>query len=183
MAINFGQFHELMHSLKSRTRVSQTYMTIKIDISKACDRVEWNFLERTMKAFGFSETWINWIIATVRTVNYSVLINGNPQGHITPEQGVRQGNPLSPYLFILCADVMSHLLDVRAQKGKIKGIKPHITNLLFADDSLFFCQANFKNCGAIKEIFSIYEKCSGQILINQDKSMIITGLWTTSRKS
>lgn len=148
-------------------------MAIKTYISKAYDRVEWNFLEKTMRAFGFSETWIGWIMATVIMVKYSVLINGNPQGYIIPQRGLRQGDPLSPYLSILCADVMSHLLDFKARKGKINGIKignvvPRITHLLFADDSLFFCQANQKSCLAIKEIFRTYEMCSGQ-MINSEK--------------
>lgn len=110
-----------------------------------------------MRAFGFSEIWIGWIMATLRMVNYSVLINGNPQGHIIPQRGLRKGDPLSPYLYIICVDVMSPLLDVKAREGKINGIKIgngifRITHLLFTDDSLVFCQANRKNCLAIKEI-------------------------------
>lgn len=75
---------ELLHSLKSRKRVSQTYMAVKTDVSKAYDRVEWNFLETTMRVFGFSELWISWIMATVQTVNYSLLINGSPHDNIIP---------------------------------------------------------------------------------------------------
>ncbi|XP_024006491.1 uncharacterized protein LOC112083001 [Eutrema salsugineum] len=171
--------NELMHSLKVRKRVSQTYMAIKTDVSKAYDRVEWGFLEATLRAFGFAETWIRWTMATVTTVSYSILINGSPQGLIVPERGLRQGDPLSPYLFILCADVLSHLVKSMTMKGKIKGIKigngvPPISHLLFADDSLFFCQANNRNCKALNHIFKLYEENSGQ-MINQSKSMITFG--------
>ena len=171
--------HELMHSLKSRKRVSQTYMAVKTDITKAYDRVDWNFLESTLRAFGFAEKWISWVMALVSTVEYSVLINGVPQGHIIPQRGLRQGDPLSLYLYILCADILSHLIDVQVWRKKINGIKigqgtPSITHLFFVDDSLFFCIANQKNCKALKEVFDIYEKCSGQ-KINQDKSVITFG--------
>ena len=81
--------HELMHSLKSRKRVSQTYMVVKTDITKAYDRVDWNFLEGTLRAFGFVEKWITWVMALVSTFEYSVLINGVPQGHIIPQRGLR----------------------------------------------------------------------------------------------
>lgn len=90
--------HELIHSLKSRKQVSQTYMVIKTDMSKAYDQVEWDFLEKAMKAFGFSEIWISWIMATIRMVNYSVLINGNPKGHITPQRGLQLRRPYPFFL-------------------------------------------------------------------------------------
>ncbi|KAG7542900.1 Reverse transcriptase domain [Arabidopsis thaliana x Arabidopsis arenosa] len=171
--------HEIMHSLKARKRVSQTYMAVKTDVSKAYDRVEWNFLETTMRLFGFSEKWIGWIMATIRTVHYSVLINGSPYGSIVPERGIRQGDPLSPYLFILCADVLSHLIKSKARDGDIRGVRigngvPAITHLQFADDSLFFYQANRRNCIALKEAFEVYEYYSGQ-KINTSKSMITFG--------
>lgn len=171
--------HELMHSLKSRKRVSQTYMTIKTDITKAYDRVEWKFMESVMRAFGFCDKWMGWIMATIRTITYYVLINGNPQGYITSKRGLRRGNPLSPYLFIPCVDVLSHLVCNLSSKNKIRGINigngvPTITYMLFADDSIFFCQANTSNCAALKKMFELYEQCSGQ-KINPSKSMITFG--------
>ena len=171
--------HELMHSHKSRKRVSQTYMAVKTNITKAYDRVDWNFLEGTLRAFGFAEKWITWVMALVSTIEYSVLINGVPQGHIIPRRGLRQGDPISSYLYILCADILSHLIDVQVRRKKINGIKigqgtPYVTHIFFADDSLFFCIANQNNCKALKEVFDIYEKCSGQ-KINQDKSVITFG--------
>ena len=105
-----------------------------------------------------------------------VLINGTPYGNIQPERSLRQGDPLSPYFFILCADVLSHLLDTAASKGQLRGIKigngvPAITHLQFADDSLFFCQANQRNCSRLMQNFHTYEECSGQE-INKAKSTI-----------
>lgn len=79
----------------------------------------------------------------VRSVSYSVLINGNPTGHITPFRGLRLGDPLSPYLFILCTDVLIANIRKAENLGQITGLKvaqasPPLSHLLFADDSLFF---------------------------------------------
>ena len=79
----------------------------------------------------------------VRSVSYSVLINGNPTGHITPFRGLRLGDPLSPYLLILCTDVLIANIRKAENLGQITGLKvaqasPPLSHLLFADDSLFF---------------------------------------------
>lgn len=132
-----------------------------------------------MRLFGFSETWIKWIMGAVKSVNYSVLVNGIPHGTIQPQRGIRQGDPLSPYLFILCVDILSHLIKNRVAEGDIRGIRigngvPGVTHLQFADDSLFFCQSNVRNCQALKDVFDVYEYYSGQ-KINMSKSMITFG--------
>ena len=176
---NFMIAHEIMHSLKVRKSVTKSYMAVKTDVSKAYDRVEWDFLETTMRVFGFCDKWIGWIMAAVKSVHYSVLINGSPHGHITPTRGIRQRDPLSPYLFILCSDILGHLINAKASSGDIRGVRvgngaPAITHLQFADDSLFFCQANARNCQALKDVFDVYEYYSGQ-KINLQKSMITFG--------
>lgn len=118
-------------------------------------------------------------MATVRTVHYSVLINGSPFGSITPERGIRQGDPLSLYLFILCTDILRNLIRWKATSGELKGVRigngvPAITHLQFADDSLFFCLANKRNYIALKEAFEVYKYYSGK-KINTSKSIITFG--------
>jgi hypothetical protein len=87
------------------------FMGIKLDMSKAYDRVKWKFLEAVMRKLGFEDRWIILVMSCVQSMSYSVVINGNPVGHIRPTRGIKQGDPISPYLFLLCAKALSTLLS------------------------------------------------------------------------
>jgi hypothetical protein len=146
-------------------------------MAKAYDRLEWNFFRATLEAMNFPHTMVNTIMKCVSIVSFSILINANPTKPFYPQRGLRQGDPLSPYLFILCADVFSALIS-KAQSNKlIHGIKIapralEVTHLLFADDSLLFFRANEAEANKIKSIITTYQQASGQ-LVNYNKSEII----------
>ena len=125
---------------------------------------------------GFHEKWIELIMNCITSVSYSILVNGGAYGSITPTRGLRQGDPISPYIFLLCADAFSSLINNAALNQKISGVSicrgcPRITHLFFVDDSLLFCKANGQECHHLIEILQLYEAASGQ-KINADKSSI-----------
>ncbi len=135
---------ELMHGLSTKQKGKLSYMALKLDMSKAYDRVEWVFLERVMARVGFESHWIRLMMTCVRTTSYSVLLNGEPTGYITSTRGIRQGDPSSPYLFLLFAEGLSALLRKAERDTLIHGVficqsGLRISHLLFADDSLLFC--------------------------------------------
>ena len=110
-------------------------------MSKAYDGVEWSFLERIMRKMGFAEQWIAVVMECVKSVSYRVKCNRKLQDPFIPERGLRQGDPLSPYLFILCAEGLSALLHSAEEDGSLQGVQlctgaPKINHLFFADDSL-----------------------------------------------
>jgi hypothetical protein len=98
-------------------------MAVKLDMSKAYDRVEWTFVEAIMRKLGFAEKWIIMIMECIRTVQYLILLDGVPKGYIIPSRGLQQGDPLSPYLFLLCAEGLSTLLKKTSSVGRLKGLQ------------------------------------------------------------
>ena len=150
-------------------------MAIKLDMSKAYDRVEWVYLEAIMGRLDFHENWIAFIMVCVTTMSYCI-INEEPKGKIIPSRGLRQGNPISPYLFLICVEGLSAMLKKEEAIGHIKGISvcrgaPRISHLLFTDDSLVFCRATMEESNRVMKILEDYERDLGQKL-NKEKTSL-----------
>lgn len=152
-------------------------MAIKLDMSKAFDRVRWPFLEMVLLKFGFSNTWVNLILKTLRTITYKLKINGELSELITPQAGVRQGDLLSPYLFIIMAEALSTLLTNGMNTKVISGISlskfsPSFNHLFFADDSMLFSKTSKLDAYGIINVLNTYSKAFEQ-RINLNKYGII----------
>jgi ribosome-associated protein YbcJ (S4-like RNA binding protein) len=159
--------YETMHSMHTRMLSKVGYMGIKLDMSKAYDRVEWEFLEVAMNWLGFADRWIHLVMTCVRSVSYLVVVNGNPVCNIQPSRGIHQGDPISPYLFLLCAEALSSLLSQEEHKGVITGIPTSpkglcLSHLFFANDSMLFYKSNLVEWCRLLRILGIYEAGSGQ---------------------
>ena len=136
-----------------------------------------------MLKLGIDGRWVRLAMETVHIASYSVLINGEPKGYITPSRGIKQGNPLSPYLFLLCAKSLSSLIRKATESQQLHGILSWtsgvcISHLLFIDDSFIFCQAIVEERQRLLEILGQCEATSRQA-INRQKTSIFFSLNTS----
>src|SRR6266487_2803707 len=158
---------EVIHALKRKTKGRRGELALKIDISKAYDKVDWGFLRGVMTRMGFTDVWIRWVMMCVSSVNYSVLMNSDRVGPISPGRGLRQGDPLSPYLFILVTKCLTALIHQAVGRGDLHGVRicrgaPEVSHILFADDCFLFCRANVAEVNELMRILHTYETTSGQ---------------------
>lgn len=143
-------------------------------MNKAYDRIEWDFLRAVLLKMGFAEIWVEKVMNCVSSVEFCVIINGKAGGGFKPSRGIRQGDPISPYLFIIVSDVLFSMLNHAAARGFLKGLSfgrrgLTLTHLFFADDSLLFLKATSQNCRVVSQILKSYCKASGQV-VNLEKS-------------
>ena len=127
---------ETMHHISQKKGGKTGEMALKLDMSKAYDRVEWTCLDKIMEKLGFVEHWRRLIMRCVSTVSYAININGRPRGRIIPSRGIRQGDPLSPYLFFLCAEGLLALIKSSVKSGSLEGLAvsrggPKLSHLFF----------------------------------------------------
>jgi hypothetical protein len=146
---------------------------------KAYDRIEWAYLHGCLNKLGFATEWISSVMRCVTTARYAVKVNGELTTPVVPSRGIRQGDPISPYLFLMCTEGLSCLLQKKEGLGEIQGLRngrqgPPISHLLFADDSIFFARSDDRSVSTLKGALNLYCEASGQ-RINLQKSSLFFG--------
>ena len=166
---------EVIHTIR-RKRGRVGYMALKIDLEKAYDKLEWNFIRVMLIRANLPEDLIDIILSCVSTVSTSIMVNGEALDPIYPSRGIRLGDLLSPYLFILCMDFLGQFIEEKCNMKEWQPIKasesgPTFSHLLFADDLVFFAKANHANCTAIREVLDVFCGVLGQT-ISEVKSRV-----------
>lgn len=159
--------HEILDMLGKKKGRKHDFGVLKIDMSKAYNRVNWVFLKAVLLSMKFTPNWVNWILKCVSTIHYTLLVNGSITQSFKPAKGLRQGDPLSPYLFLMCANILSLALIKAENNREIQGVRlgrngVSFTHLLFANDSLLFFKRDNKSLANIQQILRWYCSISGQ---------------------
>ncbi|XP_072074464.1 uncharacterized protein [Arachis hypogaea] len=167
---------EMVHTM-GKMKGKNSFMAIKIDFEKAYDRLNWCFLEKCCLEYGMSEKTISIIMQCVSSVSFKILWNGEKLDMFKPSRGLRQGDPLSPYLFVIAMDKLSQLIEETVIKGKWIPMKagqrgPQISHLLFADDLLLFTEATENQMKVVLETLDEFGAASG-FKINAEKTSIL----------
>lgn len=159
-------------------------MSLKIDMEQAYNRMSWDTLVRVMHEFGFPQVFIKWVISCISNPRYAMLINGRRTNWIDAKCGFRQGCPLSPYLFILCSELLSislthhhHQLGVTLKNGGTR-----ISHLLYADDILLFGKASIHMAKKIQGIVLEYCNWTGQRVNNAKSSILFSKAINSNKK-
>nr|XP_043611422.1 uncharacterized protein LOC122583015 [Erigeron canadensis] len=137
----------------------------KIDIHKAYDTVSWDFLRENLVKFDFHQTMVNWIMACVTSVSYSLSINGDLHGYFKGKRGLRQGDPMSPYLFTLVMEVLSLLFQRASLENPFKFHaqcnKQKIISVCFADDLFLFARGDINSTKTLMDVLNHFQRISG----------------------
>ena len=165
--------------LDSRLKSGQLGLLCKLDIEKACDHVNWG-LSYTLECCGFFDMWRQWISFCLSTVRFSILINGSLHGFFGSSRGLWQGDPLSPLLFVLVMEAVGRMLDKAVHEGRLLGFCVSdsagrslvVFHLLFAYDTLIFCDANIDQMLILCMMLIWFETVSG-LKVSLGKSELV----------
>eukprot|EP00253_Pinus_taeda_P014967 PITA_14967 len=181
----FDNVIQIQEALQSSFARKEQGMIVKLDMSNAFDRVNRSFLFRVLEAFGFCQDFINIIKACTDNVWIAPLVNGRPTEFFSATRGLRQGCPLSPFLYILLADSLSRKLSQEQHRGFIPGIRivqevPSVNHALFADDAILLGGASLRMAKAFKLILQKFCNVTGA-LISERKSAVFA--WNADQQT
>ena len=184
-ADNIVVVQEAVHSMRKK-KGQKGWMLLKLDLEKAYDRLRWDFLEDTLRAAGLSEGWVRRIMECVSGPSMSILWNGEKTDSFKPSRGLRQGDPLSPYLFVLCMERLCHMIDRAVMDKKWKPIKlsrggPQLTHICFADDLILFAEASVSQVRVIRDVLETFCRASGQKVSLPKSKIFFSGNVTRER--
>lgn len=170
--------------IEEAKRKKWSRLIFKVDFAKAYDSVEWNFLDEIMAGMNFGTKWRKWILECISTAYAAVLVNGSPSPEFKLERGLRQGDPLSPFLFLIIAEGLNILVSKAVQIEMFEALdmgreKVKVVLLQYADDTIFTCTGKMENVLVIKDILRNFELLSG-LKVNFNKCSLV-GL-NTSRE-
>ncbi|GJU12746.1 RNA-directed DNA polymerase, eukaryota [Tanacetum coccineum] len=165
--------NELVQWCKKKRKQS---MIFKVDFEKAYDSVRWDFIDTILKKFGFGDKWCNWIGSCLQSSRGSVLVNGSPTSEFQFFKGLKQGDPLSPFLFILVMESLhvsfQRVVDAGLFTGIMLDTSISVTHLFYADDAIFMGQWNRANIDTITRVLDVFHRASG-LRINMNKSKLM----------
>ncbi|GKV43653.1 hypothetical protein SLEP1_g50917 [Rubroshorea leprosula] len=166
--------NKVMHEAKNNKK---PVLIFKADFEKAYDSVNWKFLDNMMSKFGFCPKWRTWIGECISSATVLILVNGSPTEEFQMEKGLRQGDPLASFLFLMIAEALNGLMMKAVEENLFQGVEIgrsglKLTHLQYADDSIFFCEANEQNVMVLKSILRCFEMIFG-LKVNFFKSSLI----------
>ena len=166
---------EILHKCKN-AKGTKGFMAWKVDLSKAYDRLNWNFIEQVLYEVKIPIQLVKLIMSCVSTASYQIVLNGELSESFTGSRGIRQGDPLSPYLFVLCMEKLSHTIQHAIEMNYWKPIQssqsgPFISHLFFADDLILFSEASTSQATIMKCCMDTFCNLSGQS-VSLEKSMV-----------
>ena len=166
---------EMLHSMRNK-QGKKGYMAVKIDFEKAYDRLRWAFIRESLMELRIPQHLVDIVMTCINSANLLILWNGEPMEKFAPSRGIRQGDPLSPYLYVICMERLAHLIDQEVHNGNWKPVKasrggPPISNLAFADDLILFTEASVEQAQVMKWCLDRFCAASGS-KVNVDKSKI-----------
>jgi hypothetical protein len=151
----------------TRSKVTCTPgMLLKLDLSKAFDKLSWHYIKEVLTAFGFCTNWIDWILNLISSTFFSILVNGTPSQPFSPSRGIRQGDPLSPFLFVIMAEGLGRYIKASIENGSLQGLplhglQPAASHSQFVDDTMLMNTPTVQEANKLNSILSDFSDATG----------------------